>query len=112
MYKSISFISALVLSVAVAQMPKECFFVNELHGNFQEVNSEAKLLSDLPKLMASFKPGMRLDLVKGYSFADSHGKENQLTGLEVHLTDGKPYFGKKLELSLIGNALQGESGTT
>lgn len=39
---------------ANAQLPRECFFMTEMHG----LSDEGDLMSDLPTLMAMYKPGM------------------------------------------------------
>ena len=39
----------------MAQLPRECFYVTDLHG---PDNEEAELLSNLPSLMGFYKPGM------------------------------------------------------
>ena len=52
--------AASMASLTRAQLPRECFYVTEIHGP-QE--SDAKLLSNLPTLMAMYKPGMRLQSI-------------------------------------------------
>ena len=105
----IFFATAMIASTALAQMPKECFFVTDMQGvELKAEYDDSELLSDLPKLMAYFQPGMRLSYVKGHSTdKDDEGAQN-LTGVEIGLTNGRPYDPKKLPLSLIGNDMQGD----
>ena len=65
MYKTKSFAAHLVaatailsgLDVVMGQMPRECFYVTEMHG--PQMNG-TDLISDLPTLTSKFKPGMKL----------------------------------------------------
>ena len=59
-----------------AQLPRECFYVTELHG---VESSSAELLSDLPTLMSMYKPGMRLASV--VSHEEDMDDINKLAGL-------------------------------
>ena len=44
--------ASLLSHQASAQLPRECFFVTEMHGLYEdEPDPEALLLSDLPKLV-------------------------------------------------------------
>ena len=54
-------------------------------------------MSDLPTLMAMYKPGMRLDSIVAMQDADD---DDQLTGLKANLSSHK---GAKLELPTIGD---------
>jgi len=78
----------------MAQLPRECFYVTEIHGPTFE---GADLLSDLPALTSMYKPGMRLQTVVGHQDAEN---EDSLTGLQVHLHD--PVKKTNLELPTIG----------
>ena len=63
-----------------AQLPRECFFVTDMHGP----GDIGDLMSDLPTLMAMYKPGMKLDSI----IALQDGEDNDvLTGLKVNLND-------------------------
>ena len=53
-------ISMLAASTAMAQLPRECFFVADVHG---PSIVGADLISDLPILMAMYKPGTHLEAI-------------------------------------------------
>ena len=75
------FATQLVAAVAMAQLPRECFYVTEIHGKAFEGTD---LLSDLPALTSMYKPGMKLQTVVGLQDAEA---DDVLTGLQVHLHD-------------------------
>ena len=65
-----------------AQLPRECFFVTDMHGP----SDIGDLMSDLPTLMAMYKPGMKLDSI----IALQDGEDNDvLTGLKVNLSGNR-----------------------
>ena len=78
--------------MAVAQMPKECFFLTKMHGpegfDAQDYGDTA-LISDLPWLMQYFKRGMYIKSIDGHSLMDDDFDKDRLDGLRLHLTDGK-----------------------
>lgn len=60
-----SFTSTLIAASALwtstmAQLERECFYLTDMHGPYSE---ESELLSNLPTLMAMYKPGMRLESI-------------------------------------------------
>jgi len=95
------FASTLIAGMAVAQMPKECFFVTKMQG-LEDLEAEqygdSALLSDLPWLLQYYKPGMRIEKIDGHSTTNDDD-EDQFTGLRLHLTDSSK---KGLSMSLIG----------
>ena len=94
MHSSKLFATQLVAAVAMAQLPRECFYVTEIHGPTFEGTD---LLSDLPALTSMYKPGMRLQTVVGLQDAEA---DDKLTGLQVHLSDRVKRT--NLELPTIG----------
>ena len=86
--------AASIISQAMAQLPRECFYVTEMHGRDQ---GDADLLSDLPTLMAMYKPGMKLNSIVAMQDPDF---EDNLTGLKVNLYSQKHSY---LELPTIGS---------
>ena len=72
--------ASLAATMAVAQLPRECFYVMEMQEGVKE--KEAMLLSNLPTLMAMFNPEMRLKSI----VAQHDELESTLTGLQVNLT--------------------------
>jgi len=80
---------------AMAQLPRECFFVTEMHGPAKA--DESFLMSDLPKLMASYKPGMKLESVIGYQA--SSRADSLVTGLQVNFAGDKQ---SALQLPIVG----------
>jgi hypothetical protein len=85
---------ASIVGLASAQLPRHCFYVTELHGAQEE---SAELLSDLPTLMAMYKPGMELSSI--VSLQDQN-EGNLVAGLQVNLTS--PKHNIDLELPTIG----------
>ena len=85
-------------SFVSAQLPRECFYVTELHGIESSSAGSNQLLSDLPTLMTKYKPGMRLASV--VSHEEDMDAINKLAGLQVNLerADGLD----PLELPTIG----------
>jgi hypothetical protein len=87
MFKTKSFAAHLVavtslfggLDVVVGQMPRECFYVTEMHG--PQIKG-TDLISDLPALTSMFKLGMKMQSVIGLQDADV---EDILTGLQINL---------------------------
>ena len=76
MKHSNNFISELLVTalislqiVEAAGLPRHCFIVTPMHGVgteerwSEQLNDETDLLSDLPKLMAMYEPGMLLDSI-------------------------------------------------
>jgi hypothetical protein len=73
---TVQLVATAVLSLTVrAQLPRECFYVTQLHGY---ENDWSDLLSDLPTLMTMYKPGMRL---KSITAMQDPEEGNLLTGL-------------------------------
>ena len=64
--------AAATASIAMGQLPRECFFVTDKHGQALEDYEQEDYLfeSDLPKLMTSFKPDMRLQSIKPHTTED------------------------------------------
>ena len=89
--------AAAFTTAAWAQLPRECFFVTEMHGYNDDDFTD--LLSDLPTLMSMYKPGMRLKSITSLQDPD---EENRLTGLQVDLINEK---GKTLQLPMVGAQL-------
>ena len=59
--KLVAVVASLFSLNTHAQLPLECFYAESLHGSsLPSDNEEALLLSDLPTLMANYKPGQRL----------------------------------------------------
>ena len=52
--------SAALSYTARAQLPRECFYVTDMQG---PSIPDSDLVSDLPTLMAMYKPGMRLESI-------------------------------------------------
>lgn len=73
----VSLLAAALPFLALAQLPRECFFVNDLHGPNSET---AELLSDLPTLMAMYKPGMTLQSISAYL-----DEFDEFSGIQVNL---------------------------
>ena len=78
---------------ARAQLPRECFFVTDLHGPDQQ--DSADIISNLPTLMAMYKPGMKLQSVVAIQDTSDN---NQLTGIQINLEDNSDY----IELPTVG----------
>ena len=57
-------LAAALPGFALAQLPRECFYVEDLHG--PENIPDDNLLSNLVALMAMYKPGMRVSQVIAY----------------------------------------------
>ena len=104
MQKSIpttKFVTAAITAVSLlglqasAQLPEECFYVTEMHG-FSD-DPEALLLSDLPMLVAMYKPGQRLASISAIQDEDWN---DHLVGLQLRLWSEQD---KSLTMSMIGN---------
>lgn len=90
-------IAAAALScTAFAQLPRECFYVTEMHGP-ESLGTD--LLSNLPTLMTMYKPGMELKSVTSMQDPDDG---NRLTGLQLDLIDREK---KSLQLPMVGAQL-------
>ena len=94
MYNRNFFAVNLLAAVAMGQMPRECFYVTEMHG--PQMNG-TDLISDLPALTSMFKPGMKMQTIIGLQDAEV---EDLLTGLQINLYD--KVNKKFLELPMIG----------
>ena len=96
--------------MAVAQMPKECFFLTKMHGpqgNIDpEVYGDTALISNLPWLMQHFKPGMYIKSIDGHSLMDDDFEKDHLDGLRLHLTDGT--IKTQPPMGLIGSSMPDE----
>ena len=96
--------------MAVAQMPKECFFLTKMHGPEgsidPEVYGDTALISNLPWLMQHFKPGMYIKSVDGHSLMDDDFEKDHLDGLRLHLTDGSTK--SQPPMGLIGSSMPDE----
>ena len=84
--------AASLASFTTAQLPRECFYVTELKDPHED---EAELLSNLPTLMAMFKPSMRLQNI----VVLHDDKEDSMSGLQLNLS-GKDGI---LEMPSIGS---------
>ena len=62
MYSAKFFATQLLAVAVMGQLPRECFFVTEMHGPSFEGTD---LLSDLPALTSMYKPGMKMQTVVG-----------------------------------------------
>ena len=78
---------ALIAGSAVAQLPKECFFVTKMHGikGAKYSDDDSLLTSDLPWLMKYYKPGMMIEKIEGFSLTDDKYQMDHLTGLRMHM---------------------------
>jgi len=77
----------------------------DMHGKEDKVESGSLLTSDLPKLMRSYKPGMRLESVKAYEmFDDDEAVEEYIVGLQATLTGerSRGRAGEKVVLNVTG----------
>lgn len=88
-------LSLLAAAVTRAQLYRECFYVTEMHG--VRDTEDGDLLSDLPTLMAMYKPGMRLDSVVALQDALD---DDMLTGIKFNLRSQRDY--STLELTTVG----------
>ena len=59
-FSAVLLTAANLVSYTVAQLPRECFFVEDLHGIKSD---DSLLLSNLPSLMSMYKPGMQVSTV-------------------------------------------------
>ncbi len=66
----------LAATTAMAQLPRECFFVADVHG---PSIVGADLISDLPILMGMYQPGMHLEAVT----AMTKPEHSHLIGLQL-----------------------------
>ena len=89
--------ASMTSNMAVAQIPRECFFVTEMHGPH---NANASLLSNLPMLQAMYQPGQTLESITAVQDPENG---DRLTGLQVNLSEGKSNY---LELNTIGTRLE------
>ncbi len=94
-----SFTSTLIAATALwtgsmAQLERECFYLTDMHGPYSE---EADLLSNLPTLMAMYKPGMRLESITGIQDRQDGDK---ISGVQINLHESKN--GKDLPLPMVG----------
>ena len=98
---------ALITGSAVAQLPKECFFVTKMHGLDQgEMGVDIMLTSDLPWLMKNYQPGMEIEKIEGFSLTDDDYQNDHLTGLRMHMRGGS--YAASKTMSLIGTNLEPE----
>ena len=85
--------SAMLSATALAQLPRPCFLMTEMHG---QKPSEGKLVSNLPWLQAQYKPGMYLRSITSLKDSKNNGK---LIGVQAELTiDGH----ELVELPVVG----------
>ena len=89
--------ASLLSHQASAQLPRECFFATEMHTLSDEPNPEALLISDLPRLVQYYKPGMRLGSITAIQDEDWN---DHLVALQTTLWNP---FGKELKLEMIGD---------
>ena len=52
---------ALMAPNGMCQMPRECFYVMDMHGIEFDEDEDLLHMSDLPRLMAKMQPDMRLN---------------------------------------------------
>lgn len=71
-----------ILGLVRAQMPHECFFVTDMIHTLGEDKTD--FVSDLPDLMAEYKPGMRLAKITAFGDVDY---QDLVTGIETTLYD-------------------------
>ena len=83
---SVALLAATLPSLSLAQLPRECFYVTDLHGTQSD---DSMLLSNLPMLMAMYEPGMRMNSVVAYQ-DDGDDEFINVAGISLNLkTPGK-----------------------
>lgn len=98
-----TFTSALIAASALwtgamAQLDRECFYVANMHGPY---NEDAELISNLPQLMAMYKPGMKLESIT----AIQDKKDNDsLSGIQLSLKAKSR--SDDFSLSMVGTELE------
>ena len=71
--------AASTATLVMCQMPRECFFVMEMHGiGWQEEDEDTLLTSDLPKLMSFATPDTRIQSVLAQQVQDGDGISIQM----------------------------------
>ena len=91
-------LAAALPGIALAQLPRECFYVEDLHGPEIE---DSSLLSNLVSLMAMYKPGMRVSQVMAFQ-DDLEDSTTKLAGISLNLKQpGNDSLDEGLELPSI-----------
>lgn len=78
----------------MAQLPQACFFLTHMEGNITE---DSDLISNLPDLEKSYRPGMQLKTIIAMQDPEMDGR---ITGLQVDLVE--PETRDLLKLPLVG----------
>ena len=90
-------VASVFSNIANAQLPRECFYVTDLHG---PQDSDSELLSDLPTLMAMYKPGMQLNSIITSIHEQNEEAKSNISGLQINLKNH--YNRDQLALPMIG----------
>lgn len=84
--------------VAYAELPRECFYVMDMHGR---KNQGQHLMTQLPTLMATYERGMRIHTISGES-GSRH--EERITALDIELAHPVKYEDKYISLPTVGKS--------